>query len=76
MQQGQYPYLHVLDEILSDEMTAGETELGLLEIPVEKIVGTRSVSRTNAFALGAQLTNPEALLDLTQQLAVVFVCRV
>ena len=57
-------------------MTAGETELGLLEIPVEKIVGTRSVSRTNAFALGAQLTNPEARVELTQQLAVAIVCLV
>jgi len=59
MQQGRYPYLHVLDEILSDEMTAGETELGLLEIPVEKIVGTCSVSRTNAFAANFMPLLPE-----------------
>ena len=48
--RGSYPYLQVLDEILTDSMTSGEIELGLIEIPTEKIVGTKSRGRTNAFA--------------------------
>lgn len=47
---GTYPYLQILDEILPAYMTAGEVELGLIEIPIDKIVGTKTKGRTNAFA--------------------------
>ena len=50
VQQGHYPYLPVLDEILTSGMTAGEYKLGLIEIPTESIVGTKNAGRTNAFA--------------------------
>ena len=50
VQIGQYPYLQALDELLAEGMSAGEVDLGLLEIPAEKIVGTRTSGRTNAFA--------------------------
>ena len=50
VQQGKYPFLQVLDEILTDGMTAEEVDLGLMEIPMDRIVGTKSVGRTNAFA--------------------------
>lgn len=48
--EGRQPYLKVLDEILAFTQTAGETDLGLVEIPIERIVGTRSAGRTRAFA--------------------------
>ena len=40
--RGGSPYLPVLDEILSQEETCGEVSLGLSDIPLELIVGTRS----------------------------------
>ena len=44
------PYLRVLDEILPFVKTAGETDLGLVEIPLSRVVGTRTSGRTRAFA--------------------------
>lgn len=47
---GEYPYLQVLDEILNESMIAGRTDLGLVEIPTDLIVGTRAAGRRAAFA--------------------------
>lgn len=59
VQNGQYPYLRSLDEFLAEGMTAGEVNLGLLEIPIERIVGTRTCGRTNAFAANFMPLLPE-----------------
>lgn len=48
--QGRYPYLQVLDEILDDSMVAGRVNLGVIEIPIDQIVGTKTEGRRNAFA--------------------------
>ena len=48
--QGLYPYLEVLDEILPNYTTAGQEELGIIEIPADKIVGTKTRGRSDAFA--------------------------
>lgn len=48
--EGAYPYLPVLDEILADAETAGNQDLGLIDIPTELIVGTRTEGRHDAFA--------------------------
>lgn len=48
--RGQYPYPQVLDEILDERLSAGRAELGLVDIPAELIVGTRSAGRRAAFA--------------------------
>lgn len=45
-----YPYLQVLDELLPFAETVGENDLGLIEIPIQLIVGTKSAGRTKAFA--------------------------
>ncbi len=45
-----YPYLPVLDELLSFTDTAGETDLGLIDIPAGLIRGTKTAGRTKAFA--------------------------
>ena len=50
MSAGRHPYLKVLDELLPFAGTAGETDLGLIEIPIEQIVGTKTSGRTKAFA--------------------------
>lgn len=50
VQQGNYPFLQMLDEILSDSMMEDEADLGLIEIPIDKIVGTKSEGRKNAFS--------------------------
>ena len=50
LQKGAYPYLPALDEILSYTEVVSEVNLGLCEIPLELIVGTRTRGRTNAFA--------------------------
>ena len=50
LMQGRYPYPQVLDEIISDAMVAGQTELGVLEIPADQIVGTKTAGRRSAFS--------------------------
>lgn len=48
--KGLYPYLQVLDDILSYTKVSKEVSLGLVDIPMNQIVGTKSAGRTNAFA--------------------------
>ena len=48
--KGQYPYLPVLDEILSHVDTEGEVYLGVVNIPLNQVVGTSTYGRTQAFA--------------------------
>lgn len=47
---GRYPYLQVLDEVLRFAERQGEEDLGLVDIPVERIVGTKTEGRKCAFA--------------------------
>ncbi len=48
--KGQYPYLPALDDILSCVDIYMEEPLGLVEIPMDQIVGTKTAGRQNAFA--------------------------
>lgn len=48
--KGQYPYLPVLDEILSHVDIDGEVNLGTINIPLNHVVGTSTAGRTQAFA--------------------------
>ena len=50
LSQGLYPYLEVLDEILEEYSILGQEELGTIEIPADKIVGTKTRGRSDAFA--------------------------
>lgn len=47
---GKKPTLEVLDDILPDSETLATEELGLVQIPIDQIVGTRFGGRSNAFA--------------------------
>lgn len=47
---GKKPTLEVLDDILPDNETLATEELGLVQIPIDQIVGTRFGGRSNAFA--------------------------
>ena len=49
--RGEYPYLPALDEILSCVEVQREEKLGLVDIPLEQIVGTKTTGRKNAFAV-------------------------
>ena len=48
--RGQSPCLPVLEDFLPPEKLASGTDLGLVQIPAEFIVGTRTRGRTNAFS--------------------------
>ena len=48
--KGIYPYLPVLDELVSQEQLAKGVDLGVMQVPAEFIVGTRSSGRTKSFA--------------------------
>lgn len=48
--QGRSPYLPVLDEILTHQDIQTEQSLGLVNIPLEHVVGTSTRGRTYAFA--------------------------
>ncbi|MCM1064764.1 MAG: BMP family ABC transporter substrate-binding protein [Eubacterium sp.] len=62
--KGYYPYLPVLDEILSYTKVEYEVNIGLCEIPLELIVGTKTRGRTNSFA-----ANFMPLLDTNTEFA-------
>lgn len=48
--RGQYPYLPVLDEILSHVDIECEVNLGTINIPLGQVIGTSTAGRTRAFA--------------------------
>ena len=48
--KGEYPYLPVLDDILANAEIASEVSLGIMDVPLERIVGTKTQGRTQAFA--------------------------
>ncbi len=47
---GQDPYVPVLDVIATKDSVVSEMQLGLMEIPIKKIVGTKTVGRSRSFA--------------------------
>ncbi len=48
--KGEYPYLPVLDQILANADIVSEVNLGLVDVPLERIVGTKTMGRTQAFS--------------------------
>ena len=50
MMRGELPTLQVLDDILPPKGSYSEVPLGLVQIPIDQIVGTKSDGRSNAFA--------------------------
>ncbi|MCI9593083.1 MAG: BMP family ABC transporter substrate-binding protein [Lachnospiraceae bacterium] len=52
LSKGEHPYLPVLDDILSYTDIVSEVNLGLVDIPLSQIAGTKTRGRTNAFSNG------------------------
>lgn len=50
MMRGEKPTLQVLDDIMPEPGTYHEVPLGLVQIPVDRIVGTKTVGRSSSFA--------------------------
>ena len=50
LMEGKRPTLKVLDEILPSRGSYSEVPLGLVQIPLDQVVGTKTDSRSNAFA--------------------------
>lgn len=50
LSEGKYPYLQVLEELLSHTDVVAEEDLGICSIPSEMIVGTFTAGRRTAFA--------------------------
>ena len=48
--RGEYPYLPVLDDILANTEITSEVNLGVIDVPLSRIVGTKTQGRTQAFA--------------------------
>ena len=48
--QGRFPYLPVLDDILSREEVRTGQNMGLIQIPLDFVVGTSTMGRTYSFA--------------------------
>ena len=61
---GRYPYLPALDDFISQLDIVTELSLGLAEIPLEKVVGTRTAGRKESFA-----SNFMPLLDSESEFA-------
>ena len=47
---GRFPYLPVLDQIIAHEKVQTEKHMGLLQIPLDYVVGTSTMGRTSSFA--------------------------
>lgn len=47
---GEHPYLPVLDDFIPQEAMRHTTDLGVVQIPLEMVCGTRTSGRTQAFA--------------------------
>ena len=62
--RGAYPYPQVLDEILDERMVTGRADMGIIEIPTEQIIGTKTAGRRSAFA-----SNFMPLLDVNTEFA-------
>ena len=52
LSSGQYPYLPALDDVLGESRGAGEIPVGIREIPMELVVGTKTRGRSNLFSCG------------------------
>lgn len=50
MLKGEKPILQVLDDILPERTSYTEVSIGLVQIPIEQIVGTKTVARSSSFA--------------------------
>lgn len=50
MLRGEKPTLQVLDDIMPEKGAYYEAPLGLVQIPIDQIVGTKTVGRSNSFA--------------------------
>ncbi len=50
LSKGEYPFLPALDDLVPDNRMLRNQVLGLLEIPVAFIVGTKTMGRQNSFA--------------------------
>ena len=48
--KGEYPYLPVLDEALSYTDIVSQVSLGTMDIPLSKLVGTKTAERSISFA--------------------------
>lgn len=48
--KGQHPYLPVLENIIGREELRGEVSLGLIDVPLDRVVGTATEARTQSFA--------------------------
>ena len=53
--QGKNPHPYVLDDILPSESVKTVIDMGLVEIPAERIVGTKTAGRISAFTASAYL---------------------
>ena len=51
LSDGLYPYPTVLDQLLNDDFSRNEYPVGIIDIPMELIAGTKTAGRTNAFAV-------------------------
>ena len=50
LSKGNYPYLPALDSFLRASEVKTEESLGIVDIPLDQIVGTKTAGRSNAFA--------------------------
>lgn len=57
--KGEHPYLPVLDNILSYTEIASTVNLGTMDIPLKKLVGTKTEERSSSFAANFMPLLPE-----------------
>ena len=59
LSRGDYPYLPALDEIVDNRSILTEEPLGIVSIPLDQIVGTKTAGRQSSFATNFMPLMPE-----------------
>ena len=59
LSRGEYPYLPALDELLPEQSLAQQVDLGVIQVPAEMVVGTKTAGRANIFAKNFMPLGPE-----------------
>lgn len=57
--KGRYPYVTALDEMLLHTRTAGRIPIGVFEIPLARVTGTKTAARSESFACNFMPILPE-----------------
>ena len=74
--RGEYPYLPALDYFLEQTGSLAQMPIGLCEIPLSMVVGTKTIGRSNVFSKSFKPTGQPLMLIIESksfgQISIIF----